>query len=78
MITFLPGNRAFSSRLVSMDSFFAAEMNPQVLTIRTSAASGPAASAQPALCRAAIMSSESTWFFAQPRLSTWKERAGAA
>src|SRR5512137_2140941 len=60
-----------------MDSFLAEEMKPQVLTTRTAAESASGASCHPALSRAAIMSSESTWFFAQPRLSTWKVFAGS-
>ncbi len=60
-----------------MDSFLAEEMNPQVFTMSTSASSGAAARRHPARSRAAIIRSESTWFFAQPRLSTWKARAGA-
>ena len=57
-----------------MDSFLAEEMKPQVFTMSTSASSGAAASRHPAPSSAAIISSESTWFFAQPRLSTWKAR----
>src|ERR1700690_4369198 len=76
MYTFLSGCRCFSSRLVSMDSFFAGEMNPHVLTMRTSASPGSAARRQPAPTSAAIIRSESTWFFAQPRLSTWNARPG--
>ena len=40
MITFLPGYLCFSSRLVSIDSFFAEVMNPQVFTMSTSASAG--------------------------------------
>ena len=56
-----------------MDSFFAEEMKPQVFTMSTDAESASCASVHPARSRAAIMSSESTWFFAQPRLSRWKD-----
>ena len=52
-----------------MDSVFAGEIKPHVLTIRTSAASGVSESVHPSLWSAAIISSESTWFFAHPRLS---------
>ena len=70
MITFFSGWRCFSSRLVSMDSFLAEVMKPHVFTMRTSASSGAAARRHPAPMSAAIIRSESTWFFAQPRLST--------
>ena len=66
-----------SSRLVSMDSF-TGEMNPQVLTMRTSASPGSAARRQPAPTSAAIIRSESTWFFAQPRLFDVERAPGPA
>src|SRR6267378_896504 len=60
-----------SSRIVSIDSSRARSMKAQVLTTRHSASSGRSASGNPASVSMPSISSESTWFFGQPRVVRW-------
>src|SRR5437899_10898805 len=64
-----------------MDSCLASSMNPQVLMMMTSACSGSAVSSKPLLDSEPNMTSPSTWFLLQPRLTNpivvfrgWPER----
>src|SRR5438093_9828953 len=66
-----------SSRIVSIDSSRARSMNAQVLTMRHSASSGRSASGNPASVSMPSISSESTWFFGQPRVVRWTFMAGS-
>src|SRR5919108_2060594 len=60
-----------SSRIVLMDSSRARSMNAQVLTITHSASSARSVIGWPAALRRPSISSESTWFFGQPRVVRW-------
>src|SRR5262249_48343981 len=60
-----------SSRIVSIDSSRARSMKAQVLTTRHSASSARSASGNPASVSMPSISSESTWFFGQPRVVRW-------
>ena len=60
-----------SSRIVATDSSRARSMKAQVLTTRHSASSGRSASGTPAAASIPSISSESTWFFGQPRVVRW-------
>src|SRR5438094_3903918 len=60
-----------SSRIVSIDSSRARSMKAQVLTMTHSASSGRSASGMPASVNMPSISSESTWFFGQPRVVRW-------
>jgi len=57
-----------SSRMVSIDSSRARSMKAHVLTMRHSASSGCSTSGNPASVSMPSISSESTWFFGQPRV----------
>jgi hypothetical protein len=59
------------SRIASIDSFFASPMNPHVLTTTTSASAASATCAKPASRATPSITSESTRFFGQPRLTKW-------
>src|SRR4029453_561077 len=66
--------RSFSlarSRMVLTDSSRARSMKAHVLTTRHSAASGRGTISWPAPASMPSMSSESTWFFGQPRVVKW-------
>src|SRR5919205_267131 len=54
--------------MASMDSFFAASMNPHVLTTSVSASAASLVSSYPSCFRRPIMTSLSTRFFGHPRL----------
>src|SRR6266542_355781 len=60
-----------SSRIVFTDSSRARSMKAQVLTTRQSAASARSVISWPAWASMPSMSSESTWFFGQPRVVKW-------
>ncbi len=59
------------SRMASIDSFFASPMKPQVLTTITSASAASSTCAKPASRATPSMTSESTRFLGQPRLTKW-------
>src|SRR3989454_11426790 len=63
-------NRA-SSRIVATDDSLARSTTAHVLTMRHSASSGRSASGNPASVSMPSISSESTWFFGQPRVVRW-------
>src|SRR6056297_3211982 len=58
-----------AARIVSMDSFLAASMNPQVFTRTASASSASATSVQPSPARRPASSSESTSLRAHPKVT---------
>jgi hypothetical protein len=60
-----------SSKMVSIDSFFASPMKPHVLTTMTSASSGSSTIFQPPPVATPSMTSVSTRFLTQPRLTKW-------
>ena len=60
-----------SSKIVSIDSFFASPMKPQVLTTMTSASSGSSTTRQPSRPATPSITSVSTRFLTQPRLTKW-------
>src|SRR5574341_466782 len=60
-----------SSRIVATDSWRARSMKAHVLTTRHSASSGRGATWWPAAASMPSISSESTWFFGQPRVVRW-------
>ena len=55
--------------IVSIDSCLASSMKPQVLMMTTSAFFGLSVKANPSVTKVPSMTSESTWFFEQPRLT---------
>ncbi len=55
--------------IVSIDSCLASSMKPQVLMMTTSAFFGSSVKANPSATNMPNMTSESTWFFEQPRLT---------
>ncbi len=59
---------------MSIDSFFAASMNPHVFTTMTSAAPGSSTWRNPERSATPSMTSVSTRFFGQPRLTKWMVR----
>src|SRR5512145_642143 len=65
------------SRIVSIDSSRARSMKAHVLTMMHSASSGCDASGNPASVSMPSISSESTWFFGQPRVVRWTFIPGA-
>src|SRR5260221_5721938 len=66
----LPVSRSsFALRIASMDSFFDASMKPQVFTITTSASCAFGVTCIPSRNSEPSMTSLSTRFFAQPRLT---------
>src|SRR5262245_9190016 len=62
------------SRMASIDSSLAGPMKAHVFTTRTSAASGSSTISCPARVRTPSMTSVSTWFFGQPRVTTCTRR----
>src|SRR5437588_4720621 len=60
-----------SSRIVFTDSSRARSMKAHVLTMRHSASSARSARENPASVSIPSISSESTWFFGQPRVVRW-------
>src|SRR3989338_3075947 len=67
-----------SSRIVSIDSAFAASMKPQVFTTATSAPAAESTPRQPPAARPPSATSESTSVRAQPRLVRWILKGGLA
>ncbi|GBD37172.1 hypothetical protein HRbin36_02302 [bacterium HR36] len=65
------------SRITASDSCRAASIKPQVLTMTRSASSGFGVNAKPSCANRPSMRSESTVFFAQPRLTKAKEAFGS-
>src|SRR5580704_13672314 len=66
----LPVSRSsFALRIASMDSFFDASIKPQVFTITTSASCAFWVTCMPSRSNEPSMTSLSTRFFAQPRLT---------
>ena len=66
----LPVSRSsFALRIASMDSFFEPSMKPHVLTITTSASCASRVTSIPSRNNEPSMTSLSTRFFAQPRLT---------
>ena len=55
--------------IVSIDSCLASSMKPQVLMMTTSAFFGSLVKVNPSATKVPNMTSESTWFFEQPRLT---------